>query len=140
MAVILIKKKVAIADETFKKLSLWVIPVEIKGVNKILTYNLLLDTGAERTVLDPKVKEEVGIELKQGSKRSGGLIYQMADVDIEIASIPLGNFEVLIGRLRMGIDRYNIDGLLGADVLKNLKVELNYPERLLEISKTFVRW
>ncbi|MDY6804541.1 MAG: retropepsin-like aspartic protease [Cyanobacteriota bacterium] len=142
MAVIIAKKKVGNNEATFNKLSLWRIPVTIKGLEKAIAYNLLLDTGAQRTVIRPYLAEEVGIQLEEGSKSGVGIggksTYRIGNVDLEIASITLGSLNVLVGPLPGPFSKYNIDGLLGADALKMLKVELDYPGRTLEISKTIV--
>lgn len=142
MAVIIAKKKVSHNEATFNKLSLWTIPVTIKGLEKVIAYNLLLDTGAQRTVITPYVVDEVGIQLEEESKSGVGLggksTYRIGNVDLEIASIALGSLNVLIGPLPGVFGKYKIDGLLGADALGMLKLELDYPGRTLEISKTIV--
>ncbi len=142
MAVIIAKKKVGQNEATFNKLSLWTIPVTIKALEKAIAYNLLLDTGAQRTVITPYVADEIGIQLKKGSKSGvgigGKITYQIGNVDLEIASITLGSLDVLVGALPGAFSKYKIDGLLGADALGMLKVELDYPGKTLEISKTIV--
>lgn len=142
MAVIIVKKKVEHDEATFNKLSLWAIQVTIKGVEETGFYNLLLDTGAQRTVIRPYLAEEVGIQLEEGSQSGVGIggqsTYRIGNVDLEIASITLGSFDVLVGPLPGAFSKYKIDGLLGADALGMLKVELDYPGRTLEISKTIV--
>ncbi|MDJ0555892.1 MAG: hypothetical protein QNJ68_15900 [Microcoleaceae cyanobacterium MO_207.B10] len=52
MSIILVRKEF-VGNAAFDKLKLWVIPVGIEGQKRKLTFNLLLDTGAQRTVIIP---------------------------------------------------------------------------------------
>ena len=48
------------------------------------------------------------------------------------------DIEILIGQLPKPFSRYQIDGILGGDILKNLTLILNYPEKRLRIEKQIV--
>lgn len=142
MAVILVEQDFR-GDPTFDKLQLWVIPVAIEGEKRKVTFNLLLDTGAQRTVLLPDVDKIVDIEKKpqsiQGSGVGGASQYSTGTVrNLEIGSIALGSKDILVGILPGVFSKYNIDGILGADVLQMLCLKIEYPEKLLVISKTIV--
>lgn len=142
MTVILVKKNF-VGDLTFDKLKLWVIPVTIKGEEIKRDFNLLLDTGAERTVILPKVKEnldliEVSEKSVQGTGVTGNSQYSTVTVNLEIGSIPLVDINILVGSLPGLFSRYQIVGILGADVLQLLSLKIDYLEKLLEIERPFV--
>jgi len=141
MAVIIVQKKF-IGDITLDKLKLWVIPVAIEGEQKKLTFNLLLDTGAQRTVIVPAVQKMLGIEMGlepvQGIGVGGKSPYLTGEVNLEIGSISLGDLNVLVGPLPTLFSKYQIAGILGADILQLLSLKIDYPEKLLEISRCLV--
>jgi predicted aspartyl protease len=142
MAVILVKKRF-VGDPTFDKLKLWVIPVTIKGEERKRDFNLLLDTGAQRTVIIPKVKEnldllEVNQESVQGIGVTGSSQYSTVMVNLEIGSINLVDVNILVGSLPGVLSRYQIVGILGADVLQLLSLKIDYLEKLLEIERPIV--
>jgi len=139
MAVILVKKKF-VGDATFDKLKLWVIPVGIQGQKRKLNFNLLLDTGAQRTVIIPKVKEILGLqevteEPLRGEGTTGSSKYSTAIANLEIGSINLLEVKVLVGSLPGAYSKYQILGILGADVLQSLSLKIDYPEGILEIER-----
>ncbi|HAZ49180.1 MAG TPA: peptidase A2 [Cyanobacteria bacterium UBA11369] len=141
MSVILVRKKF-VGDATFDKLKLWLIPVTIKTEQRKDTFNLLLDTGAQRTVIIPAVKEIMGLEVApesvQGIGVTGKSQYFTATVNLEIGTIQLLAQNVLVGSLPGVFSKYQIAGILGADLLQLLFLKMDYPERLLEIERTFV--
>lgn len=142
MAVILVKHEFE-GDAIFDQLLLWVIPVIITNGEKTLTLKLLLDTGAQKTVVVPRVQQLLNIvesnKTQQGSGVSGNANYSVAEVDnLEIGSISLGSVELLIGAVPQPFAKYKISGLLGADILKMLCITLDYPQKLLVIEKTIV--
>lgn len=142
MTVILVKKKF-VGDATFDKLKLWVIPVTIKGEERNCTFNLLLDTGSERTIITPSVNKYLDLlELPEESVRGGGVTgkaqYSTVTVDLDIGSIPLADIKVLVGSLPSVFNRYQIVGILGADLLQLLSLKIDYPEKLLEIERVTV--
>jgi hypothetical protein len=135
----LVKKKF-VGDATFDKLKLWVIPVTIKGEERKRDFNLLLDTGSQRTIIIPKVKEnldllEVNQESVQGVGVTGNSQYSTVIVNLEIGSIPLVDVKILVGSLPVVFSRYQIVGILGADVLQFLSLKIDYREKLLEIER-----
>jgi predicted aspartyl protease len=142
MTVILVNKRF-VGDATFDKLKLWVIPVTIQGEERKRDFNLLLDTGAQRTVIIPKVKEnldllEVNQESVQGVGVTGNSQYSTVIVNLEIGSINLLDVNILVGSLPGVFSRYQIVGILGADVLQFLSLKIDYLDKLLEIERPTV--
>jgi hypothetical protein len=85
------------------------------------------------------VQNEVGIEVGSAPVKSTLGSFKLGTVkNIEIGSIPLGSLDVLVGVLPSVFGKYNISGLLGADTLQMLGLKIDYPEKLLLISKTIV--
>lgn len=139
MTVILVKKEF-VGDATFDKLKLWVIPVGIEGEKKKLTSRLLLDTGAQRTVIIPKLKEILGLQEVtekpvRGEGATGTSQYSTAIASLEIGSINFLEVKVLVGSLPDVYSKYQIVGILGADVLQSLSLKIDYPKGILEIER-----
>ncbi len=126
-------------NENFRQLNLWVIPVAITGGQRTITFDLLLDTGAQRTVLSFDVKDLVGGveetgDTVRGSGMSNSSQYPIGRVrNLEIGLIALGSLDILLGSLPNPFKRKDIDGVLGADVLCQLHLNMDYPEGLLVI-------
>jgi len=142
MAVIVVKHEFE-GDKNFAKLSLWVIPITLTYCAKRLNVNFLLDTGAQQTVIVSDVQKLLNLpntnKFQQGIGISGKLNYSLGEIDnLEIGSISLGSVTVLIGTLPPIYEKYNISGLLGADLLKMLCLTIDYPQKLLAIEKTIV--
>jgi len=141
MTVVLVQKTF-VGDITFENIGLWLVPTTIRNDQEGIqhTYNLLLDTGAERTVITPLVKEYLSlVEVEQNSTTgvmtSGISRYSTVVVNLEIASIPLSDKSILVGSLPGILSTYKIDGLLGADILRQLSLKIDYPESLLTIRR-----
>lgn len=89
---------------------------------------LLLDTGADRTVIAPRVLASAGVSLTQGT-RPGTIRGATGTADVQ--SVPLQSLE--IGEARVAnlvvvahdIDQAEIDGLLGRDFLDQFKVSID---------------
>ncbi|CCQ60869.1 retropepsin-like aspartic protease [Crocosphaera watsonii] len=78
-------------------------------------------------------------ESLRGSGITGNSQYMVQNLDrLEIGSIVFSDIEILIGQLPKPFSRYQIDGILGGDILKNLTLILNYPEKRLRIEKQIV--
>lgn len=141
MSVTLLRKKF-VGDPTFDKIKLWVIPVTINVKERKDTFNLLLDTGAQRTVIIPAVKQIMGLEVVpepvKGSGVTGNSKYFTTTVDLEIGAISWLDINVLVGSLPGACSRYQIAGILGADVLQLLFLKIDYPEGQLEIERAIV--
>jgi Aspartyl protease len=141
MAVIVVQKRF-VGDINLDRLKLWVIPVAIEGEQRKVTVNLLLDTGAQRTVIVPALEKILGIAMEteplQGIGVGGKSQYLTGAVKLEIGSISLGDLNILVGILPNLFSKYQIAGILGADILQLLSLKIDYPEKLLEISRYIV--
>ncbi|WP_293337230.1 retropepsin-like aspartic protease [Microcoleus sp. CAWBG58] len=141
MAVILVEKEF-IGDPTFDKLKLWVIPVTINAKERNHTFNLLLDTGAQQTVIIPAVKKIMGLEVDSESVKASGVTgkaeYSTATVNLEIGAIQFLNLNILVGSLPGMFSKYQIAGILGADVLQLIVLKIDYPKKHLKIKRAFV--
>ena len=138
MSVILVTKEF-VGDATFDKLKLWVIPVTTKFEERSHIFNFLVDTGAERTIIVTVASKiidlKVGLEPVKGIGVTGKNRYFPATVNLEIGSISLLDQNVLVGSLAGIYSRYEISGILGADVLKSLSLEIDYPKGILHIKR-----
>ncbi|MBW4652036.1 MAG: aspartyl protease family protein [Kaiparowitsia implicata GSE-PSE-MK54-09C] len=136
----------------FEGLKLCVVPVLIEGKKGRQAFDLLIDTGAEVTVLSEYVAKIVGVELQRGSVIGQGVgsrsQYQRGMVEnIEImqkmepdgqevqGKISLGRSKVAIGKLSEKFSEYSILGILGAETIQELCLKIDYPKKYLEFSK-----
>lgn len=132
MSVILVRKEF-VGDATFDRLKLWVIPVTTKFEERSHTFNFLVDTGSQRTVIDTVVSKiidlKVGRESVEGVGVTGKERYFSAKLNLEIGPISFLDQNVLVAISLPGIySRYQIDGILGADVLQSLYLKIDYPK------------
>jgi Aspartyl protease len=103
--------------------------------------NMLLDTGAERTV----VTREAAIRLKlrldtwveTTLRGAGGELETRADVDVTRATLGGVNlFQRHPGPLSLAVTDFNLggpDGLLGSDILRHYTIDLDYPRAQLTL-------
>jgi hypothetical protein len=140
---------VIVLDHTFlgnpnlEELSLWVIPITLRYGDKQRTIQTLLDTGAQRTIISYDVQGWMDLPTQEESITGIGVTgrsrYIINQLDrLEIGSIMFTDIEILVGKLPKGFDKYLIDGILGGDILKMIKLTLDYPEKLLKIEKKIV--
>ena len=126
----------------FQERSLWVIPVRFRMNSISMTYNMLLDTGSEITILNPDDAELIEIndpEILQGSGVGGQTSFVPGKVDeLCIGDITFGQSTIHIGKLIPQFRQYDISGILGANILNQMIITLDYPEKRLEIKKRFV--
>lgn len=142
MAVIIVDHTF-LGNKTLDDLSLWVTPITLHNGEKKRTIQMLLDTGAQRTVISFDAQELLNLPTRGESLRGSGITgnsqYMVQNLDrLEIGSIVFSDIEILIGQLPKPFSRYQIDGILGGDILKNLTLILNYPEKRLRIEKQIV--
>lgn len=130
-------------NQTFEELNFCVIPVYIEGDNNKQIIDLLVDTGAQITVLTQPAAKMVGIEF-QGDMNGCGIgkaaLKKGRVKNIEIGNatgeiISLGEYRVAIGQLPNKFAEYNILGLLGAETIQQLCLKIDYPSKYLELSK-----
>jgi hypothetical protein len=142
MAVIVVEH-IFQGNRNLEDLFLWIIPVTVQFNDIRRTVNVLLDTGAQKTVFSPDLSEWLDLPKNQssiqGSGATGSSSYGIAKLDgLEIGSILFGDTEILIGSLPKPFSKYYIDGILGGDILKELRVLIDYPRKTLKIEKSFI--
>jgi len=109
--------------------------------------NLLVDTGASKTVFD--FNKITGIidnrKLKQNSKLSAGLgsdkikSYSIVLKQINIGNFPINNYKTALIGLSSVNNSYKklelpeINGILGGDFFVKTKAIINYKEKVLEL-------
>jgi predicted aspartyl protease len=121
--------------------SLVVIPVFLNGHG---TYRFLLDTGATHSILSSRVANELNITAGRSPIpintksiiTAGGSVsvtirtievVQIGDVNIMQAQIAVADFELL--------RTLKIDGIIGADYLKQFIVSIDYAHHVLHIRR-----
>jgi hypothetical protein len=142
MAVIVVEHTFQ-GDHNLERLSMWVIAVTVEFNDNRRKVSVLLDTGAQRTVFHPDLLDFLDLPTSQSSVRGSGVTgssrYRTARLDrLEIGSILFSETEVLFGSLPGVSSKYYIDGILGGDILKELKVILDYPQKTLKLEKLFI--
>ena len=100
---------------------------------------LILDTGAERTVLTPEAAKQIGAQRPsiEFPRRVRGIGGDLATHEVELRSFAAGDVaipwrRVFVAPVRMAkVFPTPLDGLLGADVLSDFDVELDLPRHLI---------
>ena len=106
-------------------------------VNGSTSTRLLLDTGADRTLISPRVLVAAGASLTRGTV-AGRLQGATGSADIEAVAIE----SLEVGQARVGqmlvvshdIDQSDIDGLLGRDFLDQFKVTIDSADGVVTIA------
>lgn len=127
----------------FQERSLWVIPVKFSTNGISIIYNMLLDTGSQITTLDSDDAELITINdperFTQASGAGGQTSLIPGEVDeLCIGDITFGQSTIHIGELIPQFRQHNISGVLGANILNQMRITLDYPEQRLEMKKRFV--
>jgi predicted aspartyl protease len=102
---------------------------------------LLLDTGAEATVLTPAAAQRIGaqhagVEL---GRQMHGITGDLPAGELELRNLTIGGVEVPRRRVRVGpIEIVNalsgpLDGVLGADILRGFDIDLDLPGRRMTL-------
>jgi hypothetical protein len=131
-------------NRTFEELKLCTIPVCIQGERNKQTFDLLVDTGAQITVLSQLVANIIGVETNSLIKSQGiggASEHRQGIVKIEIGrgtggSISLGDCRVAIGQLSTKFSEYQILGILGAEAVQEICLKIDYPAKYLELIKS----
>lgn len=107
------------------------VPVEVAFGNRKVKLNLLLDTGASRTVLHSQSLKRLDIDLEEGIVTYGVGVggYKIKTWMLKFRSIKVGPFKAdnasaLVINHRNG--KAHHDGLLGMDFLRYLSYEIDY--------------
>jgi predicted aspartyl protease len=96
---------------------------------------LLLDTGAEATVLTPAAAQRIGAQHARAElgRQMHGITGDVRAGELELRNLNIGGVEMPRRRVRVGpIDIVNplsgpLDGVLGADILRSFDIDLDLP-------------
>jgi len=96
---------------------------------------LILDTGAERTVLTPEVAERIGAQRPsiEFQRRLRGIAGDLPSHEVELRSFAAGKVaipwrRILVAPVKMArVFSTPLDGLLGADALSAFDIDLDLP-------------
>jgi predicted aspartyl protease len=109
------------------------VPMEIAGAKKLM----LLDTGAAQSVISPQAAAALGLKLLPSKTRLYSLTGSYSDVKaiaaIAIGQLKSGNFNFQLAPANMVEDDPKIAGILGADILGQFDISLDFPKRKLDI-------
>ena len=100
---------------------------------------LILDTGAESSIIGVTAAKRLGITTKYDFARSmRGISEEMRTGDARLESMSLGGAtlsypRVLVGPLALGMGGVEADGLLGASLLADFDLDLDLPNRRLDL-------
>lgn len=113
-------------------------PVLVKaGINSLGTATLILDTGAERTIISPSVVERLGLTLENDPpvilKGVTGMGYagRVWISSIEIEGLKVGPLLIAV----YDADLKGAEGLLGRDFLSHLNVTIDSKEKVVTLTK-----
>lgn len=107
---------------------------------------LLLDSGANMSILDKSLADRLGLELRGGGSAdgaAGGGSFRFAFARAPALSFPgveiASRAVAVIIRKTQGANGHPSEGLLGADLFKGFVVDVDYPNRILTLHdpKTF---
>lgn len=118
---------------------LLVVPV---GFGAGRTFSFVLDTGASRTIVSPRVAERLGLALTTGARMrtsAGDVAADHATVtDFVVAGLHMARWPVLVAPLGHLADSGRaIDGILGFDVLGQADFILDSDARTLRFPASF---
>src|SRR5580704_3307441 len=103
------------------------------------TVLLLLDTGAEATVLTPAAAQRIGAQARVMGRQMHGITRDIPAGELELRSFTIGGVEVPRKRVRVApIEIVNalsgpLDGVLGTDTLSSFDIDLDLPRRRMTL-------
>ncbi len=110
-------------------------------VGKPLDFELVLDTGAEKTLIDSSIIQDIGFNSDAGEPVSymgaGGAVLEARRiylVEISVLGCSWSNVEVYFRELSAEEKRYNVKGYLGLNFLEHFKLYIDFPAGVLELS------
>lgn len=115
--------------------NLLLVPARIKGHE----VRLLVDTGAERTLLTEAAVKRLGLGRDGHHTRSTGVGGSTTSWDASVPGIELGDTVFPITHVAVGDFRIShlfpeaVDGLLGADILLGFELDIDIPDHRLTI-------
>jgi hypothetical protein len=103
--------------------------------------NMLLDTGAERTVVTRAAAIRLGLRLdawvETTLRGAGGVLETRANVDVSNATLGGSHlYQHQPGPLSLAVTDFNLggpDGLLGSDILRHYTIDLDFPRAQLTL-------
>ena len=113
---------------------------QIKGINDVMEFKFILDTGSSKTIIDERVATWLGFDLKR-LKTGDRLMTASEGTNSKILKLPkfslfgkdMINFEVSVLNLPPQIT-YFFDGLIGMDFLLQFKsIKFDFNEKTIEI-------
>ena len=112
--------------------------IMVKGTIHGKEASFLIDTGASRSVFDPKTIssfiENIEFEKKEGISATFRIdVFSLGGMEIfdyEAVALDLENIHEMYGKLGLP----HIDGILGGDLLKRHKAVINYRNKKLRLT------
>jgi predicted aspartyl protease len=121
------------------------VPLDLSGLAVVTAQingrpaTLILDTGAESTLLTASAAKRLGVTSKYDFERSmAGIGGSVRTGDARLSSMSLGGLaldypRVLVGELSFHIGDAEPDGLLGASLLDAFDLDIDVPRRRLDL-------
>ncbi|MDT7950910.1 MAG: retropepsin-like aspartic protease [Acetobacteraceae bacterium] len=121
------------------------LPVTLAGLPMVMAVingqpsRLVLDTGAESSIISLQAAKRLGVTNKYDFARSmKGIAQSMQTGDARLDSMSLGGAKlayprVLVGPLALSMGGLEPDGLLGASLLADFDLDLDLPHRRLDL-------
>ncbi|MDQ0414052.1 retropepsin-like aspartic protease [Mesobacillus stamsii] len=106
---------------------------------QLILQRVLVDTGSGSTIISTDLAEKIGIIAEEND-----IIYRISGVggsefvfSKTVNSIKIGNMEVQSFTLEVGAMNYdfNLDGIIGLDLLQEIKAIINIDMLTLDINK-----
>ncbi len=119
---------------------LYLVDALVFGPRKHERVKLVFDSGCGKTQIDTGViesigysaKDSIGVTIVKGPSGDTQEGYLVKAKDFQLFGISFENMEIGAHDFDQ-FSKYEIDGLLGFDVIKQLRFELDGPEGLLKI-------
>ncbi len=113
-------------------------PIIVEGlINGSGGVKLILDTGADRTMISPRALVAAGVSLTEGALQSRvrGVAGQAETQSVPVSSLSVGG--AMVGRMMVvahDIENPDVDGLLGRDFLNQFNVQIDSAKGVVTIS------
>jgi predicted aspartyl protease len=126
--------RIVMAKIKVDDLSLIIVPVSINGSGP---YDFLLDTGAEKSMVDRKLADELALP-RVGEKTVVGALASMAMSVVHVNSLSVAGASVSEGDIfssdSVATVSGKVRGVLGEDFLRNFDLLLDYRHQAIELS------
>ena len=116
-----------------------IVAAQIKGINDIMDFNFILDTGSSKTIIDDGAAIRLGFDLKR-LKNGDRLMTAGGGVYSKILQLPkfslfgkdMVDFEVNVISIPLQIT-YFADGLIGMDFLLQFEsIKFDFDKKVIE--------